>query len=400
MSDCRVGVAILGATGSIGKSTIDVISRNSDKYKITAVTANRNVNGILELCRQFKPHVAAMADEFAAKQLQQQINSEGLNCEVVCGVNGQVKAATLPQNDTVVAAIVGGAGLIPAYEAVKVGKKILLANKEALVMTGELFMSEAHRSGAQVLPVDSEHNAVFQSLSSVAKGKNVTEIDDKGVKRIILTASGGPFYNREDADFSKITPEEAVAHPNWSMGSKISVDSATMMNKGLEVIEAGWLFDLPASKIDVVIHPQSIVHSMVEYIDGSVVAQLGNPDMRTPIAHALAWPQRVDAGVESLDFCKMTELQFFEPDNSRFPCLGLAYRAMKNGGSMPTVLNAANEIAVAAFLQRGIRFDQIATVVSGAMNSMEQSHPDSIDDVLRVDSDARSYAKLLVENGC
>jgi len=387
------GVTVLGSTGSIGVSTLDVIARHPERYRVVALTANRDVEGLLEQCLHFRPRLAVMADATAAAGLAQRLWAEGSDTEVLQGMVGLEQVAAMPEADYVMAAIVGAAGLLPALAAVRAGKRLLLANKEALVVAGRLFMDEARRHGAEILPIDSEHNAVFQCLP-VERTRG--ELGG-GVKRILLTASGGPFRTTALTDLAEVTPEQACAHPNWDMGRKISVDSATMMNKGLEVIEAHWLFQVRPDEIDVVLHPQSVIHSMVEYVDGSVLAQLGNPDMRTPIAHALAWPERIDSGVESLDLFQVARLDFEAPDLQRFPCLGLAYQAVKAGGTAPVVLNAANEVAVAAFLERRLGFLGIAELVDRTLQAMQTEPVAALDQLLEVDRRARALAEQALQ---
>ncbi|HHH37949.1 MAG TPA: 1-deoxy-D-xylulose-5-phosphate reductoisomerase, partial [Sedimenticola sp.] len=343
-----IGLTVLGSTGSIGVSTLDVIARHPTRYRAVALTANRDVEGLFAQCRSHRPDYAVMADPEAALALERRIRDAALPVRVLAGVEGLEAVAELPEVEQVMAAIVGAAGLLPALAAVRAGKRILLANKEALVVSGRLFMEAVERHGARVLPIDSEHNAVFQCMPP---GFGQEGLEPVGVRRILLTASGGPFREASPEQLEQVTPDQACAHPNWSMGRKISVDSATMMNKGLEVIEACWLFHTGPEQVDVVLHPQSVIHSLVEYRDGSVLAQLGNPDMRTPIAHAMAWPGRIESGVASLDLFQVGRLDFEPPSPGRFPCLRLAYQAIEAGGSMPAVLNAANEVAVAAFLE-------------------------------------------------
>ncbi|MEN8176089.1 MAG: 1-deoxy-D-xylulose-5-phosphate reductoisomerase [Pseudomonadota bacterium] len=384
-----IGLTVLGSTGSIGRSTLDVVARHPDRYRVAALTANRDVDTLLGQVMRFRPDFAVMADPAAARRLKDRLGASGVATRVLEGTAGLEEAAALPDADFVMAAVVGAAGLMPTLAAVRTGKRVLLANKEALVISGALFMRAARAHGATLLPIDSEHNAVFQCLPT--QGGKASFAD--GVRRIVLTASGGPFRTRPLGELARVTPEEACDHPNWDMGRKISVDSATMMNKGLEVIEAHWLFDAPAEAIEVVIHPQSIVHSMVEYDDGSVLAQMGNPDMRTPIAHALAWPERIESGVASLDLVRAGNLEFEAPDLGRFPCLGLAYHALRSGGAMPAVLNAANEVAVAAFLDKKIAFPAIAAVIDEVMQGYrDRSEPGSVEDLLRVDREARRLA--------
>ena len=383
------GVAILGSTGSIGVSTLDVIARHPERYQVVALSAHRDVQGMLDQCRQFRPSLAAMADPAAAAALQRAVAAEGLGVEVMAGPAGLDAVATHPDATDLMAAIVGAAGVLPTLAAVRLGRRILLANKEALVVSGALFMAAAQASGAQILPIDSEHNAVFQCLPPGFGGG----LDRVGVEHILLTASGGPFRCRPLSELHDVTPVQACAHPNWEMGRKISVDSATMMNKGLEVIEARWLFDAHPEQIRVVVHPQSVIHSMVQYVDGSVLAQLGNPDMRTPIAHALAWPQRHSSGVAMLDLFEIARLDFEPPDLVRFPCLRLAFEAVAAGGTAPAVLNAANEVAVARFLDGELGFTGIAEVVERTLDSIEIGAADSLDELLAVDAHARGIAE-------
>lgn len=379
-------LTVLGATGSIGVSTLDVVARHPDRFEIVALSGHRQIERLAEQCLQFAPRYAVVADAAAATVLAERIAGK-VATEVMHGVEALEAIAALPEVDTVMAAIVGAAGLRPALAAARSGKRVMLANKEALVMTGDLFMREVAAHGATLLPIDSEHNAVFQCLPPQ---------HHQGVRRILLTASGGPFRRTPIADLANVTPEQACAHPNWDMGRKISVDSATMMNKGLEVIEARWLFDTPAERIDVVIHPQSIVHSMVEYVDGSVLAQMGNPDMRTPIAHALAWPERIESGVSPLDLAASADLVFERPDFERFPCLKLAFDALKAGGGTPAVLNAANEIAVAAFLEHRLGFRAIADVIARTLEQLPDRPADTLEQVFSADAEARAVATRIV----
>ena len=387
-----IGVTVLGSTGSIGVSTLDVIARHSHTYKVVALTANRDVEKMVEQCQAFHPRYAVMADEQAAEQLEKSLRAAGNETQVLSGVDGLITVATLPEAECIMAAIVGAAGLLPTLAAASAGKRILLANKEALVMSGRLFMDEVHKNNALLLPVDSEHNAVFQSLPPNYEGN----ISQSGIRQILLTASGGPFRTRAIDELANVTPDEACAHPNWDMGRKISVDSATMMNKGLEVIEARWLFNAEPEQIQVVIHPQSVIHSMVEYVDGSVLAQLGSPDMRTPIANALAWPKRIEAGVQRLDLFKVARLDFEEPDFNRFPCLRLAYEALTLGGTATAILNAANEVAVEAFLNGKLGFTAIAGVVEQTLKSVKPEAAESLDRVLEADKEARLCAGRLI----
>jgi 1-deoxy-D-xylulose-5-phosphate reductoisomerase len=378
-------LTLLGSTGSIGDSTLDVVARHPQRFSIFALTAHRNGAKLAEQCLRFAPEWAVVGDAATAQQLETTLRAAGSRTQVAYGEAALLSAASDAQCDTVVAAIVGAAGLKPTLAAARAGKRILLANKEALVMSGALFMDAVRDHGATLLPVDSEHNAIFQCLPAGPQPHG-------GVTKITLTASGGPFRTREPATLEAVTPDEACAHPNWVMGRKISVDSATMMNKGLEVIEAHWLFGLPPDRIDVLIHPQSVIHSMVSYADGSVLAQLGRPDMRTPIAHALAFPGRIDSGVASLDLVEIAKLTFEHPDYQRFPCLKLAFDALRQGGNASAVLNAANEIAVEAFLERRIGFMRIAAVVAGVLARIPNSAAGSLDDVFETDAQARRYA--------
>jgi 1-deoxy-D-xylulose-5-phosphate reductoisomerase len=387
------GLTVLGSTGSIGVSTLDVVARHPDQYQIVALTANQDVEGLLSQCEKFQPKIAVMADSRCADQLAKGLNERGLSIEVLSGLRGLEIAAAMPQAHYVMAAIVGAAGLLPALAAVRAGKRLLLANKEALVVAGDLFMQEVKAHHAQVLPIDSEHNAVFQCMPEDYQG----DLPRSGVKRILLTASGGPFRETPVETLHDVTPDQACAHPNWEMGRKISVDSATMMNKGLEVIEAHWLFQAGPDKIEVVLHPQSVIHSMVEYVDGSVLAQLGQPDMRTPIAHALAWPNRIQSGVESLDLFQIGRLDFEPPNPQRFPCLGLAYQAIHAGGTASAVLNAANEVAVDAFLNQRLSFTGIAEVVEETMQQQPIEQVKDLESLLEVDHKARRVAEQVLQ---
>ncbi|MGI4718406.1 MAG: 1-deoxy-D-xylulose-5-phosphate reductoisomerase [Janthinobacterium lividum] len=380
-------ITILGATGSIGASTLDVLARHPDQYSVYALTAHGRVEELAEACRRHRPRRAVVGTPDAAARLATLL--AGLDISVEHGEQALCDVASSPDTDTVMAAIVGAAGLAPTLAAARAGKKVLLANKEALVMSGQLFMDAVREHGATLLPIDSEHNAIFQSLP----GSYGRDPDAAGVAKILLTASGGPFLNRAVETLGDVTPDEACKHPNWVMGRKISVDSATMMNKGLEVIEAHWLFGAPADRIDVVIHPQSVIHSMVSYVDGSVLAQLGNPDMRTPIAHALAYPERIASGVAQLDLTEMAALQFHKPDFDRFPCLALAFDALRAGGTAPALLNAANEVAVQAFLDREIGFRDIDRVIAQVMDAVPHGPAPSIDAVLEQDARAREAAR-------
>jgi 1-deoxy-D-xylulose-5-phosphate reductoisomerase len=381
-------LTVLGATGSIGVSTLDVVARHPDRFEVVALTGHNQVELLAAQCRQFRPAYAVVGSATAAQQLAGLLRDAGVRSEVLYGADALVKVASLPEVDAVMAAIVGAAGLSPALAAARAGKRLLLANKEALVMAGAVFMAEVRRAGALLLPIDSEHNAVFQSMPYDYSG----DMTRGGVRRILLTASGGPFRTASLEVLTRVTPEQAVAHPNWVMGRKISVDSATMMNKGLEVIEAHWLFNAPAARIEVVIHPQSVIHSLVDYEDGSVLAQLGNPDMRTPIAHALAWPQRIDSGVAPLDLFAIGQLNFERPDPVRFPCLDLAYRALRAEGNAAAVLNAANEVAVAAFLERRLPFLGIAELIAATLDAVPQAALPDLAAVLEADRQGRAMA--------
>lgn len=383
-------ITVLGSTGSVGTSTLDVISRYAE-LSLYALSAATNTDLLFQQCMRFGPRVAVMLSEQHAEDLRHRLRLAGRDIEVRCGAQALCEIASAAEVDTVMAAIVGAAGLPPALAAVSSGKKVLLANKEALVTAGALFMQAADKSGAVVLPIDSEHNAIFQCLPTASQQRR-GRLAEKGVRRVILTASGGPFLKTPLAELDRVTPAQACKHPNWSMGRKISVDSATMMNKGLEFIEACFLFDLPPSQVDVLIHPQSIVHSMVEYRDGSVLAQLGSPDMRVPIAHALAWPERMDSGASFLDLVKSPDLQFMAPDLERFPALALGMQAAAQGGYAPCILNAANEIAVAAFLEGTLRFTDIPGVISGTLAQITCSQPLSIAMIQTVDLQARAVA--------
>ena len=380
-------ITLLGATGSIGESTLDVIARHPDKYSIFALTGNQQIEKLASQCQRHRAQFAVVNDAAAAAQLRTLLNETGCKTEVLHGVEALCQVASAVQVDTVMAAIVGAAGLVPTMAAVKAGKKILLANKESLVMAGDLFMRAVAASGSVLLPIDSEHNAIFQCLPGDYK-----QSEQSGISKLLLSASGGPFRGWSAGQMTEITPEQACAHPNWSMGRKISVDSATLMNKGLELIEACWLFNVSPSQIEVVVHPQSVIHSLVQYRDGSVLAQLGNPDMRTPIAHALAWPQRIESGVADLDLFEVARLDFEQPDMQSFPCLQLACDAASAGGDAPAILNAANEIAVQAFLDRRIGFTQIQQVVDNTLSGLDISEPDSLDGVQESDQKARIHS--------
>lgn len=389
-------VSVLGGTGSIGLSTLDVIARHPQRYEVFAISGFSRLTELQALCIRHRPRFAVVPDASAARVLQDALISAGLDTRVLSGEAGLCEIAAHPEVDAVMAAIVGAAGLRPTLAAVEAGKRVLLANKEALVMSGALFIQAVRRHGAVLLPIDSEHNAIFQCLPG-DYGRGLAQV---GVRRILLTASGGPFRETPLEALANVTPEQACAHPNWSMGRKISVDSASMMNKGLELIEACWLFDAAPSQVEVVIHPQSVIHSLVDYVDGSVLAQLGNPDMRTPIAHALAWPERVDSGVAPLDLFRVGRLDFQEPDEGRFPCLRLARQAAEAGGSAPAMLNAANEVAVAAFLERRIRFTEIARIIDQVLNREAALAVESLDAVVEADARSRAAAQQwLVRNG-
>lgn len=388
-------ITVLGATGSIGLSTLDVIARHPSRYQVFALSAFSRVAELEALCLIHQPRFAVVADATAARDLQQRLQAGGQTTRVLFGEAGLCEVSAHAEVDAVMAAIVGAAGLKPTLAAVEAGKKVLLANKEALVMSGALFMRAVRQSGAVLLPIDSEHNAIFQCLPhDYARG-----LAPVGVRRILLTASGGPFRETSSEALHAVTPEQACAHPNWSMGRKISVDSASMMNKGLELIEACWLFDARPEQVEVVIHPQSVIHSLVDYVDGSMLAQLGNPDMRTPIAHALAWPQRIDSGVAPLDLLTVARLDFQAPDDARFPCLRLAREAAEAGGSAPAMLNAANEVAVAAFLERRIRFTDIARIIDGVLEAEPAVAVECLDAVLEADRRARELAGQWLNRG-
>ncbi|BBP84943.1 1-deoxy-D-xylulose 5-phosphate reductoisomerase [Pseudomonas sp. Pc102] len=381
-------ITVLGATGSIGLSTLDVIARHPLRYEAFALSGFSRLSELQALCLRHRPRYAVVPDQESARHLQAGLQGAGLTTEVLVGEGGLCEVASHPEVDAVMAAIVGAAGLKPTLAAVEAGKRVLLANKEALVMSGALFIQAVRHSGAVLLPIDSEHNAIFQCLP----GDYSRGLAQVGVRRILLTASGGPFRETSLDVLHEVSPEQACAHPNWSMGRKISVDSASMMNKGLELIEACWLFDASPSQVEVVIHPQSVIHSLVDYVDGSVLAQLGNPDMRTPIAHALAWPERIDSGVSALDLFRIGRLDFQEPDETRFPCLRLARQAAEAGGSAPAMLNAANEVAVAAFLERRIRFTEIASIIDEVLNRESVLAVETLDAVLLADARARAAA--------
>jgi len=381
-------ITVLGATGSIGLSTLDVIARHPARYQVFALSGFTRLSELLALCVRHSPRFAVVPEAGVARRLQDDLLAAGLSTRVLVGEEGLCQVASDPEVDAVMAAIVGAAGLRPTLAAVEAGKKILLANKEALVMSGALFMQAVRKSGSVLLPIDSEHNAIFQCMPlDFSRG-----LSNVGVRRILLTASGGPFRQTPLAELAHVSPEQACAHPNWSMGRKISVDSASMMNKGLELIEACWLFDARPSQVEVVIHPQSVIHSLVDYIDGSVLAQLGNPDMRTPIANALAWPERIDSGVAPLDLFAIARLDFQTPDEERFPCLRLARQAAEAGNSAPAMLNAANEVAVTAFLDGRVRYPEIASIIEEVLNLEAVVAVDDLEAVFIADAKARQLA--------
>lgn len=385
-------VAILGSTGSIGTNTLDVIGRHPSRYSIHTLSANTNVDELFVQCKRFNPVYAVMQSEAAAETLQRRLKADGLDVEVLQGEAALCDCVSHADVDTVVAAIVGAAGLVPTLAAAQSGKRLVLANKEALVMSGQLLMQAADASGALIMPTDSEHNAIFQCLADHSLSKS-----DAGIEKIVLTGSGGPLRNCSIDELRVVTPQQALKHPNWNMGPKISIDSASLMNKGLEVIEACILFSVGLEDIEVLIHPQSVVHSMVRYCDGSVLAQLGRPDMRTPIAHALAWPNRIDSGVQPLDFTDMAALEFSEPDTTRFPCLRLAFEAYRAGGTAPTVLNAANEVAVDGFLNGFVSFLQLAEIVEKTLSQTKISTAGDLTTIIEADRDARILAQSNLE---
>ena len=385
-------LTILGSTGSIGESTLDVVSRHPEKFRVFALAGHRQVDKLAAQCKQFRPEYAVVGDAGHAAELEKKLKQEGIDTQVLYGAQALIDVASADEVSGVMCAIVGAAGLPSALAAAQKGKTIYLANKETLVVSGALFMETARQNGAAVLPIDSEHNAIFQVLPRDYTGR----LNEHGINSIILTASGGPFLNTDLSTFDSITPEQAVKHPNWSMGRKISVDSASMMNKGLELIEAHWLFNCPSEKLEVVIHPQSVIHSMVRYRDGSVLAQLGNPDMRTPIAYCLGLPERIDSGVGELDFGALSALTFQKPDFDRFPCLKLAYQAMNAGGAAPCVLNAANEVAVAAFLDKRIKFTDIAQVVAHCLAQDFSDGRHDIEGLLAQDAQTRRQAEAFI----
>lgn len=378
-------ITVLGSTGTIGVNTLDVIARHPDRYRAWALTANSRIEPLFEQCRAFLPRYAVVLDPNAAESLQDKLQRAGLDTIVLCGQEALEQVSAAQEVDAVMAAIVGAAGLRPAMAAARSGKRVMLANKETLVMTGSLFMQAVREGGATLLPIDSEHNAIFQVMPpDFDRG-----LPQVGVSKILLTASGGPFRRSTLEELAQVTPRQALNHPNWVMGPKITIDSASLMNKGLEVIEARWLFDAPPESIEVVIHPQSVIHSMVQYVDGSVLAQLGNPDMRTPIAYALAYPERIDSGVGPLDLFKIARLDFEAPDVTRFPCLGLAFEVLRRGGTAPAILNAANEIAVQAFLEERIRFIDIPRLIESALEQVTAREVTALSDVVEADAAAR-----------
>jgi 1-deoxy-D-xylulose-5-phosphate reductoisomerase len=382
-------ITILGSTGSIGVNTLDVISRHRDKFNIKALTANTNLDVFLDQCIQYKPEYAVMADEDCASKLEEKLKKEAPDVSILAGTDGLLQVAELETVDYVMAAIVGAAGLLPTLGAAKAGKRVLLANKEALVMSGKLFMDTVLQNNAELIPIDSEHNAIFQCISTA---------NTSSISNIMLTASGGPFLDTPMNELSSKTPHQACKHPKWDMGRKISVDSATMMNKGLEVIEASWLFNIKSERIKVVIHPQSIIHSLVEYKDGSVLAQLGNPDMRIPIAYGLAWPERIETCVQRLDLFDIAHLDFKEAEADRFPCLQLAREAIKQEGTSCAILNAANEVAVSEFLNKRIKFTDIPTIIESVMSDITQNTANTLEVILRDDGLARNRALEIIGN--
>lgn len=386
----RQMITVLGATGSIGKSTLDVLARHKDLYEVFALSANTQVELLLQQCLEYSPKYAVMVDDVSAQQLASSLKQRGSKVEVLSGVNSLVEIASDPDVDQVMAAIVGAAGLLPTLAAAQAGKRVLLANKEALVMSGQLFMQAVQDNHAELLPIDSEHNAIFQSLP-LGYGQDPSY--KQQIEKILLTASGGPFRGWGIDALSNVTPKQAVKHPNWSMGQKISVDSATLMNKGLELIEACWLFDVTPKQIDVVVHPESIIHSMVQYIDGSVICQMGNPDMRTPIAYGLAWPERIASGVKSLNLFEIAQLNFEMPDHQSFPALSLASQAFEAGGTAATILNAANEVAVAGFLREQIAFTSISNLIDETLSACTIEKADTLEAILHADAWARRFVE-------
>ncbi len=385
-------ITILGSTGSIGVSTLDVISNHQDKFNVRALTASTSIDALAEQCLKYQPEYAVMTDEVSASKLEEKLKTQSPDTSVLTGVDGLVKVAELDAVDYVMAAIVGAAGLLPTLAAAKAGKRVLLANKEALVMSGKLFMNTIAESNADLIPIDSEHNAIFQCIANASNRESDT------IRSIILTASGGPFLNTPIKELSLKTPEQACKHPKWEMGRKISVDSATMMNKGLEVIEASWLFNIEPDLIEIVIHPQSIIHSLVEHNDGSVLAQLGNPDMRIPISFGLAWPDRIETDVKRLDLFDIAQFDFKKPEKDRFPCLKLAREAIKQGGTSSAILNAANEVAVSEFLNKKIKFTDIAKIVESVMSDVTQNDADNLETIFNDDGLARKRATEIIRN--
>tara|TARA_B100001741_G_C16547351_1_gene597478 strand:+ start:330 stop:1505 length:1176 start_codon:yes stop_codon:yes gene_type:complete len=383
-------ITILGSTGSIGVNTLDVISNHLDKFNVRALTANTNLDIFVEQCFKYQPEYAVMTDEASASKLEEKLKKKAPDISVLAGIEGLVKVAELDSVDYVMAAIVGAAGLLPTLAAAKAGKRVLLANKEALVMSGKLFMDTIAGSNSELIPIDSEHNAIFQCIADTNNQENAS------IRSIMLTASGGPFLNTPINELASKTPEQACKHPKWKMGRKISVDSATMMNKGLEIIEASWLFNIDPDSINVVIHPQSIIHSLVEYKDGSVLAQLGNPDMRIPISFGLAWPDRIETKVERLDLFDISQFDFKRPEEDRFPCLRLAREAIKQGGTSSAILNAANEVAVNEFLNNNLKFTDIAIVIDSVMSNVAQNNASTLDVILNDDKLARAQAKEVI----
>ena len=383
-------ITILGSTGSIGVNTLDVISNHLDKFNVRALTANTNLDIFVEQCLKYQPEYAVMTDEASASKLEEKLKKKAPDISVLAGIEGLVKVAELDSVDYVMAAIVGAAGLLPTLAAAKAGKRVLLANKEALVMSGKLFMDTIAGSNSELIPIDSEHNAIFQCIADTNNQENAS------IRSIMLTASGGPFLNTPINELASKTPEQACKHPKWKMGRKISVDSATMMNKGLEIIEASWLFNIDPDSINVVIHPQSIIHSLVEYKDGSVLAQLGNPDMRIPISFGLAWPDRIETKVERLDLFDISQFDFKRPEEDRFPCLRLAREAIKQGGTSSAILNAANEVAVNEFLNNNLKFTDIAIVIDSVMSNVAQNNASTLDVILNDDKLARAQAKEVI----
>ncbi|MBE9609395.1 1-deoxy-D-xylulose-5-phosphate reductoisomerase [Chitinilyticum piscinae] len=388
-------LTILGATGSIGGSTLDLVRQHPESYQVVALTGSTQLDKLAAACTEFSPRFAVVLDEHAAETLRQLLRRSGCETEVLCGTQALEQVATLADVDTVMAAIVGAAGMPATLAAARAGKRVLLANKETLVLAGQLFMDAVREGGAELLPIDSEHNAIYQVLpSNFRENPYASSLEEAGINRLLLTASGGPFRTRLLSELAAVTPQEAIRHPNWSMGQKISVDSASMMNKGLEVIEAHWLFNAPASRIKVVVHPQSVIHSMVEYVDGSVLAQLGCPDMRIPIAYGMAYPHRIATGVSRLNLFEVGRLDFEEPDLQRFPCLALAYAALAAGGAATAVLNAANEVAVAAFLQGRVRFTDIPRLIEATLSEHGGLPADSLAELLEADKLARQSAAV------